>query len=1179
VGYRPGLFLLLLLLAASSPAAVLTGDWHFDEYGWRGFANELNDFSGNNRHGRASEIIDYTPDGALCGAADLTRSSASDYFSLNRDAINGRFDFSLSIWGKMPSTVNQSQALFSAATSNSSNELLLYFNRQETRLELHFNSNIIGVLNNYFPNDDAWHNYIWVRSQNNHCLLIDGQFLGCVNPNDNSRVDVDVNGLVVGQDQDSVNGGFDGFEDWDGYVDELLIFDGALSTGEAQSIYSNYVNGQNWDGTARNCGVPNPVANYRFDQCDWQGGRDVADSSGNGLDGFALNGVISTIDGQVCGLAEFDGVDDYIAIPDDYRLDIRNELTVTTWVYAQAQASELKTILSKDTNYEFHLNNQGQIFWWWFDDAGNNRTLTSNQSLSLNQWHHVAIAYRNGIQRIYLDGNVVAESNFTGVLVNNDNELQLGQDQGIGGRYLEGALDEVKVFEKYLSQELISDIFTNEAAGRNYDGALRPCNCTEPPRTDHYEVSHSGSMVSCMASDITFTAHDASNAPVDAMDAEILITISSGKGEWLSVVSGSGVLTNLGNGQARYRFPDNGETSVTFQFAYPDLVGASETINFDVSDGIKTDRRNSADSEDQNLTISESGLIFDVPDTESCLASSQVTVRAVRSSDQAMVCGAAISGARNASLLFEYVSPNTGNQSMIFESGGQSTTLQNGTSASRTLNFNANGEAQFTAEYSDAGQVKLSLSVEGEYATLEGSDTWVAYPARLNVTAKTPSGTLLNNPSVASGATWPAGESFELSVEAMCANGSITENYQPAQAELSAVYQSPTIASGGAQGILSTQSGNLAVTDQPLWLSIASGFANGRWVDAGAHFSEVGVTVVSAQDGNYFGHSIAESSRVVGRFTPAFFDLSSSGPEFSSECGLDRFNYLGKWVVSDQPVELNVVAKNAQGQTTSNYGANFWKLSAAASDRGYQDSSGVASAVLEEQLTVGDWLSTDQNYDGEGGLSIYADQVRYQKGVTPQVPFAGDVSLLFSAADLTDGEGVCYKVDSDNDGLWSDEACASFTISNIDLHEQHFGRLRVDNAYGPETEWVPLNWLVEYYTSAGFVVNANDSCSVFQASQMSFVDQEGSLAASGSINQRYAYPDVDFRVEQGDAGLELSSGQQAGAQGVVQLSVDLSALEHLRFDYDGDGVDENPSATVTFGQYRNDDRVIFQRQY
>jgi MSHA biogenesis protein MshQ len=976
-----------------------------------------------------------------------------------------------------------------------------------------------------------------------------------------------------------LGGGFSATEDWDGYVDEVLVFDHALSDTDAQTIYSRYRNGQNWNGTERSCGIPAPVANYPFDQCNWQGGRDVIDVSGNGLDAYSVNGIISTVGGQVCGLAQLDGQDDYIDVGDDPKLDIKEGLTVTSWFFSKEPATELKTILSKDTNYEFHLNSQGQVFWWWYDDQGVNRSMTSSQSVSLNQWHHIAIAYRSGLQRIYLDGVVIAESYYTGRLVTNNNPLQIGQDQGLGGRFFSGDLDELKIFDRYLSREHINQIMSNERSGLNYDGTLRSCNCSEPDLVDHYAIEHSGSMVSCMASEVVISAHDDANAFVDGQDREIVISTSSAKGEWLSVVSGSGQLINLGEGRASYRFPNNGESSVTLSFAYSELLGSSESINFDVTDGLKTDRRNSADSEDLNLQINATGLVFDIPDTESCLASSQVSVRAVRSTDQAMVCGAAFSGVRNASVLFDYQSPLTGTKSLLFTSNSQSNTLNAGSAVSRTLNFDANGEAFFNVEYADAGQVKLSLSVQGEYSTLKGSDLWVGYPSKLTVTATNASGSALDNSSTAGGLTLPAGEAFNLSVNAQCANGTATPNYQPSQAALSAVYQAPTIASGGSTGLLTTQSGNISVSDQTSWLNIASMMVDGRWVDTGAQFSEVGVISVSAKDDNYFGHAIAPIAQVVGRFRPAFFDLASTAPVFDSQCNASVFNYIGNWVATNQPLELLVTAKNAQGQTTYNYGNAFWKLSSAVPNRTYTDETGESNLTLEQALTAGGWYNTDQNYDGVGRLSLFADEVRYQKGLTPIIPFAGSLSHQFAVGDLTDAEGVCYKIDSDADGQWADEACAVFTTDNISLYEQRFGRLNIENGYGPETEWIPVKWLIEFYAAAGFIPNTEDSCSAFTESQLSFSDIDGNLSASGQVNSRFGYPGSDFRVEMGDAAFELSTDLVAGSQGVVRLDVDLSAMDYLTFDFDGDGVTDNPGAMITFGQYRSDDRVIFQRQY
>jgi len=56
--------------------------------------------------------------------------------------------------------------------------------------------------------------------------------------------------------QDNVGGGFDGNQDWEGIVDELLIFRRALSDSEIQTGYNNQNAGKNWDGSSRTCPYP-----------------------------------------------------------------------------------------------------------------------------------------------------------------------------------------------------------------------------------------------------------------------------------------------------------------------------------------------------------------------------------------------------------------------------------------------------------------------------------------------------------------------------------------------------------------------------------------------------------------------------------------------------------------------------------------------------------------------------------------------------------------------------------------------------------------------------------------------------------------------------------------------------------------------------------------------------------
>src|SRR5690606_24092794 len=53
-----------------------------------------------------------------------------------------------------------------------------------------------------------------------------------------------------------------------------------------------------------------------------------------------------------------------------------------------------------------------------------------------------------------------------------------------------------------------------------------------------------------------------------------------------------------------------------------------------------------------------------------------------------------------------------------------------------------------------------------------------------------------------------------------------------------------------------------------------------------------------------------------------------------------------------------------------------------------------------------------------------------------------------------------------------------------------YGRLLVDNAYGPETEDLAITFRVEYYDSESgrFVPNTDDSCTVINASQLTLLE-------------------------------------------------------------------------------------------
>ncbi len=203
------------------------------------------------------------------------------------------------------------------------------------------------------------------------------------------------------------------------------------------------------------------VAYYTQDEAFWNGtAGEVLDSSGNGLHGTALSG-LSTAPAQVCRGANFNGSNGPVEIADNALLDISSDLSASAWIQPNSlPGSGLMSILSKDTNYEFHITSSGEINWWWNDSTGTVRQLTtSGANVTPGNWYHVAITYTSGQQRIYVNGVQRASSSFTGNLITNSNPLNIGGDQGYAGRQFNGLIDEVRIYAAAQSQaEVIVDM-------------------------------------------------------------------------------------------------------------------------------------------------------------------------------------------------------------------------------------------------------------------------------------------------------------------------------------------------------------------------------------------------------------------------------------------------------------------------------------------------------------------------------------------------------------------------------------------------------------------------------------------------------------------------------------------------------------------------------------------------
>src|SRR5262249_58894639 len=101
-------------------------------------------------------------------------------------------------------------------------------------------------------------------------------------------------------------------------------------------------------------------------------------------------------------------------------------------------------------------SNQPNVYLW----AGSEQGIAGASSLPLNTWSHLAATYSSGALRLYVNGSQVASGTGTGNINTSTGALRIGGNN-IWGEYFTGRLDEVRIYNRALSQaEIQSDMTT-----------------------------------------------------------------------------------------------------------------------------------------------------------------------------------------------------------------------------------------------------------------------------------------------------------------------------------------------------------------------------------------------------------------------------------------------------------------------------------------------------------------------------------------------------------------------------------------------------------------------------------------------------------------------------------------------------------------------------------------------
>jgi len=197
------------------------------------FNGNANDASGNGYHGT---LVSASANGSL-----IIGNNTSDRLIIPSAVLHGRSDFTILANVKITTLHTESanwswNTLISGATASNDNNF--YFGYKGDQRCWGYGHRDITY---YFPRDQAnwaqrWHLVALQRRGAYAQLLIDGEPIGSGLTVNSTPLTIDISGLVVGQEQDSVGGSFDIRQSFWGEIDDLLFYDRALSEEEIEVI-------------------------------------------------------------------------------------------------------------------------------------------------------------------------------------------------------------------------------------------------------------------------------------------------------------------------------------------------------------------------------------------------------------------------------------------------------------------------------------------------------------------------------------------------------------------------------------------------------------------------------------------------------------------------------------------------------------------------------------------------------------------------------------------------------------------------------------------------------------------------------------------------------------------------------------------------------------------------------
>jgi len=175
------------------------------------------------------------------------------------------------------------------------------------------------------------------------------------------------------------------------------------------------------------------------------GSGSIKDSTSNSNNGTTYGNPTLGAAGPIDNAINFDGVDDYISIPNSASLQLTSSLTIEAWIKLDSfgSGSEVDAILRKGeanpNDYQLAGENQQLAL---MIEENDDQGLNSVSSLSSTAWYYVTGTWNGSTRKVYLNGSENGSGSKTGSITPDTRAIYIGGRSGAD--LSDGIIDEVR---------------------------------------------------------------------------------------------------------------------------------------------------------------------------------------------------------------------------------------------------------------------------------------------------------------------------------------------------------------------------------------------------------------------------------------------------------------------------------------------------------------------------------------------------------------------------------------------------------------------------------------------------------------------------------------------------------------------------------------------------------------